>query len=70
MTDLARALAYANAHGDIGTVELAPGTEPFTGRPPGSRYPRSPRCLPCRSPRDRLSLCQVPRTGSPVRALP
>lgn len=29
VTDLARALAYANAHGGIGPVELVPGTAPF-----------------------------------------
>ena len=29
VTDLARALAYANAHGGIGHVVLVPGREPF-----------------------------------------
>jgi hypothetical protein len=33
VVDLAHALEYANAHGDVGTVELAPGTEPFDGGP-------------------------------------
>jgi hypothetical protein len=32
VTDLASALAYANAYGGIGTVELVPGTEPFALR--------------------------------------
>ena len=30
VSDLSRALEYANAHGGLGTVELARGTEPFT----------------------------------------
>lgn len=33
VTDLGRALAYANAHGGIGTVTLADGTESFSGSP-------------------------------------
>jgi hypothetical protein len=32
--DLRRALDYASAHGGLGTVELVPGTEPFTDAPP------------------------------------
>jgi hypothetical protein len=35
VTDLALALQYANANGDIGDVELVPGTEPFTPTPLG-----------------------------------
>ncbi len=33
--DLAMALAYANAHGGLGDVELVNGTEPFTAVPAG-----------------------------------
>lgn len=33
--DLARALAYANANGDLGDVEMVNGTEPFTPLPAG-----------------------------------
>ncbi|CAA9407652.1 MAG: hypothetical protein AVDCRST_MAG66-1862 [uncultured Pseudonocardia sp.] len=35
VTDLARALGYANAHGGLGDVSLVDGTEPFTPEPPG-----------------------------------
>jgi hypothetical protein len=35
VADLAGALAYANANGGLGDVELVPGTEPFTATPPG-----------------------------------
>ena len=35
VTDLARALDYANAHGGLGDVSLVEGTEPFTPAPPG-----------------------------------
>lgn len=32
VSDLNRALAYANAEGDLGTLELVPGTEPFQAK--------------------------------------
>lgn len=35
VTDLARALAYANRHGGLGPVGLVDGTAPFTADPPG-----------------------------------
>lgn len=35
VTDLARALAYANEFGDLGEIELVPGTEAFTAFPAG-----------------------------------
>jgi hypothetical protein len=35
LTDLAAALAYAEANGGLGGIELALGTEPFTTDPPG-----------------------------------
>ncbi|NMH99241.1 serine protease [Pseudonocardia acidicola] len=35
LADMSRVLAYANAHGGIGYIELALGTEPFTKLPPG-----------------------------------
>ncbi len=34
--DIAKELAYANAEGGLGDVELALGTEPFTPTPAGS----------------------------------
>jgi hypothetical protein len=35
VADLAGALAYADANGGLGDVELVPGTVPFTAEPPG-----------------------------------
>ncbi|WP_214367726.1 serine protease [Pseudonocardia sp. H11422] len=35
LADIGRALAYANAHGDVGYIELALGTEAFTKLPAG-----------------------------------
>ncbi len=35
IADVGRALAYANAHGDLGDVELVPGTAPFNPAPVG-----------------------------------
>ncbi|MDN5857288.1 MAG: serine protease [Pseudonocardia sp.] len=35
VADLAAALAYANSYGGVGTVELVPGTRPFSATPPG-----------------------------------
>jgi hypothetical protein len=35
VSDLSRELAYANAHGGLGTLKLVRGTEPFTATPPG-----------------------------------
>lgn len=35
VADLAMALDYANANGGVGTVELVPGTQPFTALPAG-----------------------------------
>jgi hypothetical protein len=35
LSDLARALVYANAHGGLGDVSLVDGTEAFTPAPPG-----------------------------------
>ncbi|GAY08763.1 serine protease [Pseudonocardia sp. N23] len=35
VADLPRALAYASAHGGLGTISLVPGTRAFTPNPPG-----------------------------------
>ncbi|MGI5126312.1 serine protease [Pseudonocardia sp. CA-107938] len=35
VADLAKALAYANEHGDIGHIQLVPGSQPFTATPVG-----------------------------------
>lgn len=35
VTDIAKALDYANANGDIGEIEIVLGTEPFSGTPAG-----------------------------------
>ncbi|MCW0214181.1 MAG: serine protease [Pseudonocardia sp.] len=35
VSDISRELAYANAHGGLGTLQLVRGTEPFTTTPPG-----------------------------------
>lgn len=44
VSDLAKALAYANEHADIGTIELVPGTEGFTPTPVG--VPESALAVP------------------------